>query len=188
MFIRCVRLAMVLSSFAGCALDVCGQTGGAPATARETTFTKDVAPILQRACQRCHRPGNIAPMSLLTYKDARPWARAIKQQVALRNMPPWFVDRNVGIRKFKDDPSLSDEEIATISAWADGGAPEGNPADMPPPVQFENDGKWHIGKPDLIVPIPVPFTMQAKRSDWWGNLVSDSGLTEDRYIKAVETK
>jgi hypothetical protein len=152
------------------------------------TFSKDVAPILQRACQKCHRPGNIAPMSLLTYKDVRPWAKSIKQQVALRNMPPWFVDRNVGIRKFKEDPSLDDREIAAISAWADAGAPEGNPADMPPPRRFEDAGKWHIGTPDLIVPLPAPFTMKAKGSDWWGNLVSDSGLTEDRYIKAVETK
>ena len=188
MLIRFVRFALVLSGLTSLPWIVSGQTAAASGSARQATFTKDVAPILERACQRCHRPGNIAPMSLLTYKDARPWARAIKQQVALRNMPPWFVDRNVGIRKFKDDPSLSDAEIATISAWADSGALEGNPADMPPPVQFENESKWHIGKPDLIVPIPVPFTMKAHGSDWWGNLVSDSGLTEDRYIKAVETK
>jgi len=188
MFNRFARFATALSTTAAFSLIVSAQTPGKSAAARQETFTKDVASILQRACQQCHRPGNIAPMSLLTYKDARPWARAIKQQVALRNMPPWFVDRNVGIRKFKDDPSLSDEEIAKITAWADAGAPEGNPADMPPPRQFEDESKWHIGKPDLIVPIPVPFTMQAKRSDWWGNLVSDSGLTEDRYIKAVETK
>src|SRR5262249_55076717 len=77
----------------------------------QTTFSRDVAPILQRSCQNCHRPGNIAPMSFLTYKDVRPWARAIKEKVVRREMPPWFIDRNVGIRHFKDDPSLSDEEI-----------------------------------------------------------------------------
>src|SRR5579871_4889257 len=80
----------------------------------EVTFTKDVAPILQRACQNCHRPGSIAPMSLLTYKEARPWARSIKEKVARRQMPPWHIDRNVGINRFKDDPSLTDAEIATI--------------------------------------------------------------------------
>src|SRR6187399_3064429 len=91
-----------------------------PAPARQVTFAKDVAPILQRSCQNCHRPGSIAPMSLLTYEAARPWARAIKQRVSERQMPPWHLDRTVGIRKFKDDPSLTDEEIATIVAWVDG--------------------------------------------------------------------
>jgi hypothetical protein len=159
-----------------------------PAAAHPVTFSKDVSPILQRACQKCHRPDNIAPMSLLTYKDARPWARSIKDKVALRNMPPWFVDRNVGIHKFKDDPSLTDREIATIAAWVDGGAPEGSPGDMPPPLHFDDTEKWHIGKPDLIVPSPVAYEVKPKSADWWGNLVADSGLTEDRYIKAVEAK
>src|SRR5436305_5440000 len=95
------------------------------------TFTRDVAPILQRSCQNCHRPGSIAPMSLLTYKDARPWARSIKEKVVRRQMPPWHIDRTVGVNKFKDDPSLSEAEIATISNWVDQGAAEGNPADMP---------------------------------------------------------
>lgn len=157
-------------------------------TGGQVTFAKDVAPIFQRACQKCHRPDNIAPMSLLTYKDARPWARSIKEAVVLRNMPPWFIDRNVGIRHFKDDPSLTDKEIATIASWVDSGAPEGNRGDMPPPLQFDDVDRWHIGKPDLIVPSPVAFTVKANNADWFGNLVSDSGLTEDRYIKAVETK
>src|SRR5215831_12502939 len=95
------------------------------------TFTRDVAPILQKSCQNCHRPGSIAPMSLLTYEDARPWARSIKTRIEMRQMPPWHVDRSVGIRKFKDDPSLSDREIATLVAWVDGGAARGNPADLP---------------------------------------------------------
>src|SRR3989441_6434554 len=102
----------------------------------DVTFTKDVAPILQRSCQNCHRPGSIAPMSLLTYKDARPWARSIKEKVVRRQMPPWHIDRSVGITRFKDDPSLTDAEIAMISNWVDQGALEGNPADMPPPRQF----------------------------------------------------
>jgi hypothetical protein len=154
----------------------------------QVTFSKDVVPILQRACQNCHRPNNIAPMSFLTYKSTRPWAQAIKEKVARREMPPWFIDRNVGIRHFKDDPSLTDEEIATIAAWADSGAVEGNPAEMPAPRQFENSNRWHIGQPDLIVQSPVALTIKPKSTDWWGNLTADSGLTEDRYIKAIETK
>src|SRR5476651_359626 len=95
------------------------------------TFSKDVAPILQKACQNCHRPGAIAPMSLLTYQDARPWARSIKQKVSSREMPPWYIERHIGINKFKDDPSLTDAEIGIIANWVDQGAPAGNAADMP---------------------------------------------------------
>src|SRR5262245_44302156 len=102
----------------------------------QVTFTKDVAPILQRACQNCHRPGAIAPMSLVTYEDARPWARSIKQKVTNGEMPPWYIDRNVGITKFKDDPSLTPREVATLTAWVDSGAPMGSAADMPPARQF----------------------------------------------------
>ena len=156
--------------------------------AEQVTFTKDVAPILQRACQNCHRPNNIAPMSLLTYQEARPWARSIRENVIKRSMPPWFIDRNVGIRQFKNDPSLTVKEIATIAAWVDSGAPEGNRADMPPPRRFEDADQWHIGKPDLIVSMPVSFTVKPESSDWWGYFTADSGLTEDRYIKAIETK
>ena len=152
------------------------------------TFTKDVAPILQKACQNCHRPGSIAPMSLLTYEDARPWARSIKDRVERRSMPPWHVDRTVGIRKFKDDPSLTDQEIATIVSWIDAGAPKGNPADMPAPKPFDDSDRWHIGKPDLIVEMPRAFEVKPEAADWWGNFIADSGLTEDRYIKAVEAK
>ncbi len=170
-----------------------GRAQGTQAKAGSTgkdnvTFTKDIAPILQRSCQNCHRPNNMAPMSLLTYQDARPWSRSIKEKVVKRNMPPWFVDRNVGIHDFKDDPSLTDQEIATIAAWVDAGAPEGNRADMPAPRQFEDSDKWHIGKPDLIVSMPVAYTVKARASDWWGNFNAETGLTEDRYIKAIETK
>ena len=160
----------------------------APAAARQPTFTHDVAPILQRSCQNCHRPGSIAPMSLLTYEDARPWARSIRNRVSQRQMPPWHVDRSIGIRKFKDDPSLTDAEVATIVSWVDAGAPRGNPADMPSPRTFDDSDKWHIGKPDLIVALPAENTIEAQSADWWADFVSNSGLTEDRYIKAVEAK
>src|SRR5947207_11072789 len=96
------------------------------------TFTKDIAPILQRSCQNCHRPDSIAPMSLLTYEEVRPWAKEIKERTLRRtgrgSMPPWFIEKDIGIQKFKDDISLSDAEIARIAKWADNGAPRGNPA------------------------------------------------------------
>ena len=163
-------------------------SGTAVAQSADVTFTKDVAPILQRSCQVCHREGSIAPMSLLTYAAARPWARAMKDKVQTRSMPPWYIDKNIGVQGFRYDRSLSDDEIATIAAWADAGAPRGNPADMPPPREFAARDKWHIGEPDWIVPIPEPFVVPAEGANWWGNFYSDSGLTEDRWIKAVETK
>jgi len=172
--------AALMTVSAGSAL---AQTRPAP------TFAKDVAPILQRSCQNCHRPGSIGPMALLTYEDARPWARSIRNRVSLRTMPPWHVDREAGtLHKFKDDPSLSDAEIATIVAWVDGGTPRGNPADMPAPKVFDDSGRWHIGKPDLIVTMPVEATIAPAGPDWWANYLANSGLTEDRYIKAVEAK
>ena len=132
----------------------------AAADARQVTFTKDVAPILQRSCVTCHRPGEMAPMSLMTYDDARPWARAIKTRVESREMPPWHIDRNIGLQQFKNDPSLSDEEIETIVKWVDANAPRGNPADMPPARHFEDASQWQIGKPDLIVKYPT-YTVPA---------------------------
>jgi len=159
-----------------------------PASEGEVTFTKDVAPILQRSCQNCHRPGSIAPMSLLTYEAARPWAPMIKQRVAAREMPPWFIEKNVGIQAFKDDVSLSDAEIATITAWVDGGAPEGNPSDLPPPRMFEDDDQWRIGTPDLIVQVPQDWTIPAEGPDAWIESIAPTGLTEDRYIRAMQTR
>jgi mono/diheme cytochrome c family protein len=153
----------------------------------KVTFTKHVAPIVQKSCQGCHRPGEMAPMSLVTYEEVRPWARSIKARVAAREMPPWHINRNIGIQKFKQDPSLSDEEIATIVSWVDGGSPMGNPADMPPARQFADDSKWHIGTPDLIVTSPK-HVVKAFAPDWFGDEIVPSGLTEDRYIKAIETK
>jgi hypothetical protein len=159
----------------------------APA-APSVTFSRDVAPILQKSCQNCHRPGSIAPMSLLTYQDARPWARSIKQKVASREMPPWYIDRHIGISKFKDDPSLTEAEIATITKWVDQGAPAGNAADMPAPRQFTDVDKWHIGKPDMIVSLPKPYELKANGPDEFYDADVDPGFTEDMYIAAVETK
>ena len=155
----------------------------------QVTFTKDIAPLLQRSCQNCHRPGNIGPMSLLTYQDVRPWARSIRQQVVQRNMPPWYIDRSVGIHNFNNDPSLSDSEIAMISKWVDAGAPMGDPAVMPPARQFEDSDRWHIGKPDTVVTLKKEVVVKAKAPDYWADLpMEDLGLKTDRYIQAVEVK
>jgi hypothetical protein len=158
----------------------------APATA-SVTFSKDVAPILQRSCQSCHRPGEIAPMSLLSYQEVRPWARAIKTRVASREMPPWHVDKTIGITKFKSDPSLSDEEIETIVKWVDAGAPQGNLADMPPARQFAEAGAWQIGTPDIVIKFPT-YVVPAAGPDLYGELLADIPIDEDRYIKAIQTR
>src|SRR4029434_6514210 len=154
-------LIAVVVLTAGANFAAAGDQQTSPPTSRQpqVTFTKDVAPILQRNCQQCHRPGSIAPMSLLTYQDARPWARSIKTKVSSREMPPWHIDRNVGITQFKDDPSLTDKEIATIAQWVDAGAPEGNPADMPPPKKFSDLDQWYIGKPDIVVTMDKPYLL-----------------------------
>src|SRR5439155_24481725 len=124
------------------------------ASQEQATFTRDVAPILQNRCQVCHRPNTFAPMSLVTYEEARPWAKSIKQKVLAREMPPWFIDKNIGVQHFSNDASLTDQEIATIVRWVDSGAPEGNASDMPPPRQFPDGQAWQIVKPDLIVTLP----------------------------------
>jgi hypothetical protein len=159
---------------------------------KQVTFTKDIAPILQRSCQRCHRPDSVAPMSLLTYEEVRPWARAIKTRTGRRTkpdaMPPWYIEKHVGIQQYKGDISLSDEEIAKIAKWVDDGAPRGNPSDMPPPVRFASAGEWEIGQPDLIVKSPT-VTVKAASPDWWGPIgETPTGLTEDRYVSAIEMR
>src|SRR5438093_8591636 len=151
---------------------VTAQSNTSPAP---VTYTKDIAPILQRSCENCHRADGVAPMALSTYEDVRPWARAIKQRTSIGPhagvMPPWYMEKNIGIQKFKDDPSLSDLEIAKIAKWADSGAPRGNPADMPPPRTWEDANTWTIGTPDLIVKLPQ-ITVKANSPDWWGEIPS----------------
>ena len=135
------------------------------------TFTKDIAPILQRSCQNCHRPDGVAPMSLVSYDDVRPWARAIKQRTSIGPhrgvMPPWYIEKNIGIQKYKNDPSLSALEIAKVGKWADTGAPQGNSADMPAPRKFDDANTWIIGEPDLIVRTE-DITVKGDAPDWWG--------------------
>jgi len=152
----------------------------------EITFTKDIAPILQENCQSCHHAGTFAPMSLVTYEETRPWARSIKQKVTAREMPPWFIDKNVGVQRFSNDVSLSDEKIAKIAKWVDSGAPQGNPADMPAPLKFSSIETWQIGEPDLIVTLPEDYVVSDKAPDQWPDLTVDPHLTQDRYLKGVQ--
>jgi mono/diheme cytochrome c family protein len=159
---------------------------------RSVTFSKDVAPIFQSKCQECHQPNSIAPMSLITYQDARPWARSIKERVATRQMPPWHIDKTVGVQKFKNDMSLTDEQIDTIVRWVDAGAPQGDPKDMPPPKPLVTDNEWKavrdgFGKPDLVVRSP-DYTMPAEHQDVWFRPMSDIPLTESRWVKLVEIR
>ena len=165
----------------------------AAASAQDVTFTKDIAPILQRSCQQCHNPDGGAPMSLRTYDEVRPYARAMKARTGIGPragvMPPWFVEKNIGIQHFKGDPSLSDEEIAKVAKWADSGAPRGNPADMPTAKAgtVGEDG-WVLGKPDLIVKSPEIF-VAAVAPDKWGSIgVAPTGMTEDRWVSSVEVR
>lgn len=158
--------------------------------AQEVTFHKDIEPILQRSCQTCHRDGGVAPMPLVTYEQTVPFAGLIEYKTGLRDragaMPPWYAEKNVGIQHFKSDPSLSDEEIAAISTWARSGAPQGDAADAPAPLAFDNNAKWKLGEPDLVVRLE-DFLMEGGRPDWWGELPSvKTGMTEDRYVKSVE--
>ncbi len=164
------------------------QAAGAPAV----TFTRDIAPILQRSCETCHRANGGAPMALTTYEEARPWARAIKQRTGIGPkagvMPPWYVEKNIGIQHFKNDPSLSAAEIAAVATWADSGAPRGNPADLPPARVWSEATKWSIGEPDLVVST-TDLVVKAGSPDWWGEIPRvPTGLTEDRYVSALEVR
>ena len=162
-------------------------TGAFAQVPAEPTFADDIAPIFYDSCVTCHRPDEIAPMSLISYQDVRPWARSIKNKVETRAMPPWHLDRNIGIQGFLNDPSLSEDQIATIVKWVDSGAPQGNPANTPTPPVFAPADAWQIGEPDLIVKFPV-YEVPAAGPDLFGNLFADFGLTEDRYITAIQTK
>jgi hypothetical protein len=156
----------------------------------EITFHKDIEPILQRSCQNCHRIGGGGPMPLVTYDEVAPFAGLIEYKTGLRDragaMPPWYVEKNIGIQRFKNDNSLGDTEINAISTWAQNGASRGDPADAPEPLVFDDSLKWKAGEPDLVVKLPE-ITKLAGTPDWWGELETvPTGMKEDRYIKSVE--
>jgi hypothetical protein len=156
------------------------------------TFSRDVAPIFQAKCQECHQPNSIAPMSLVTYEDARPWARAIAARVAARQMPPWHIDRSVGVQHFKNDMSLTDEQVATIVRWVESGAPQGDPNDLPKPKPLITDNEWQgvrdgYGPPDLVIR-SSEYTMAAQHQDVWYRPMSDIPISEPRWARMVEIR
>jgi len=153
-------------------------------TSNGVTFHKDVEPILQNKCQICHHPGDIAPMSLLSYKEARPWAKAIRSAVLQKKMPPWFADGRTG--HFLNDRSLPQAEIDTLVSWADTGAKEGDPAEAPKPLEFSEG--WHIGKPDLIIQVPKAFHVPANGAVPYQYIRIPSGFKEDKWVTAVEVQ
>ena len=165
----------------------------APAGAQDQpTYARDVAPIIQANCQVCHTPGSIAPMSLMTYEAVKRYAPRIREKVTARLMPPWHIDRSVGIQEFKNDMALTDEELATLVAWLDSDMPLGDEADMPPPAEFPDVSAWQFEStfgrpPDLIVP-SEPFTLAAKTQDKWFTPTVPTGLTGERWVKAIEIR
>ncbi len=161
---------------------VLGSAAGANAAEGTPTFAKDVAPILYDNCVACHRPNHLAPMSLITYDEARPWARAVKSKVLAREMPPWGADTSV--RAYKNDTSLSQREIDTIAAWVDGGSPRGNDADLPEVPQFTEG--WSIGEPDLVFTMLEPFEVPADGTVPYSYVTVPTNLTQDTWISAYE--
>ena len=154
-----------------------------PASAQSVTFYRDVLPILQNRCQSCHRAGEIGPMPLGSYEEARPYARAIKQATATRKMPPWNADAPPG--RFHNDPSLSPRELETLAAWADGGAPAGEAKDAPPPRSFAQG--WTIGVPDVVFEAK-PYDVPASGTIEYTYLIAPTGFTTDRWMSAAEVR
>jgi hypothetical protein len=182
-------VALFLLALAGLSLP---EVAGAQEGVREVTFSRDFAPILQHCCQQCHNPNGGAPMPLVTYQDVRRYAPRIAERTAIRDrmgaMPPWYVEKDIGIQHYKDDPSLSDDELSMIQAWAEAGAPEGDPAHLPEPRVFEEGPVWSLGEPDLIVSTDE-ILVEGDSPDWWGNIDPvPIPLQEDRYVASVEIR
>ncbi|MBV9339522.1 MAG: cytochrome c [Acidobacteria bacterium] len=174
---RAIPFAFIVLALSGLFLGAGPETTG-PAT--KVTFNHDVSPILYKNCVVCHRPNNIAPMSLMSYKEARPWAKLIRDDVVARKMPPWHADPQVG--EFLNDPRLSDTDIATIEAWFQSGAKEGDPRDLPPAPAFAEG--WHI-KPDIVLTIPE-LTVSGATQDAYEYIYVPTNFTEDKWVQAAE--
>ena len=157
--------------------------GSSIAAADTPTFYKDVLPILQNNCQTCHRPGEVAPMSLMTFDQARPWAKAIQKAVVSRQMPPWYADPQVG--HFANERRLSTREIDTINAWVDGGAPAGLEKDAPPALTF-NSG-WNL-KPDMVIEMPKAFELPARGTINYKYVLVKGNFTEDMWVTSAEMR
>ncbi|MBX3279830.1 MAG: hypothetical protein KF868_17650 [Acidobacteria bacterium] len=157
---------------------------GAGALGAET-FSKDIAPIFRARCEECHRAGGVAPMALSTYEQSRPWARSIREKVASREMPPFHAAGPLG--RYRNDPRLTDAEIAAIVKWVDAGAPKGNAKDMPPPRSFD-DRAWAKGEPDLVLKVKQPYTVRASERDQYSFFVFDYVFPEDVWIRSVDTR
>jgi mono/diheme cytochrome c family protein len=152
--------------------------------AATVTFTKDVAPLLYKHCAECHRPGEIAPMSLMSYQEVRPWAKAVKERVVERSMPPWSADPNVG--HWANDPRLSQQEIDTIVAWVSAGAPKGEDKDLPPAPKFATG--WTIGQPDVVFEMQEEYTVPADGTIPYLYFTIPTKFTEDKWIQAMEIR
>lgn len=176
--LACWAIALLFAAFPW------STSGQQSPAAREVTYARDVAPIVYASCAYCHRPGEIAPFSLLTYKDARPWAQSIKRQVVQKSMPPWNAHPAYG--EFQNPRVLTPAEIDTIAAWADGGAKEGNPADMPRMPQFAEG--WQIGVPDLILTMKEPVKVQATGTIPYASYPADFEFPADTWIQAIEIR
>ena len=156
------------------------------AAATTPTFTKDIAPIMFEKCASCHRPGEVAPMSLLSYEDARPWMKAIKNKVVAREMPPWGADPAHSL-PMRNDRSLTEQQIATISAWVDAGAPRGNDADLPAAPKFAEG--WTYGRePDMVIEMPQEFDIPAEGELPVQNFYSKVPFDTDRFVQVVELR
>ena len=158
----------------------------------EVTYSRDIAPILQQRCQTCHRKGQMGPMALTTFDEVRPWAPVIKARVTQREMPPWHLDKTVGIQDFENDVSLTDEEIDSISRWVDAGAPQGSAEDLPTAIDWPSDDVWRMAdrygrEPDLIIR-STPWTQSAQGQDQWWTPIIETGLTEDRWVTGMEVR
>ena len=168
-------------------------TSEAQTPPRPVTFTRDVAPIFQQKCETCHRPDSIAPMSLRTYEEARPWARSIRARVDARQMPPWHIDKTAGIQQFQNDRSLSEAQLATVLAWVDQGAVKGDPKDLPAAIAWPEGQGWNYAarfgqtEPDLVIR-NQPWTMKAGEGNTWFKRLVDSGVTEPRWVRAIEVR
>ena len=179
-------LCGVMAVVAMPAADLLAQEAG-----QQVTYARDVAPILQQKCQVCHQPNSVAPMSLLTYDQVRAYAPLIRMKVEARIMPPYHINRTVGIQDFKNDRGLTNEQIETIVSWVDQGAVYGDAADEPAPMQFPDPNRWQLadefGEPDLIVRSD-PFSLAAVTQDQWFRPTVETGLTEDRWVRAIEMR